>query len=827
MDIQGYIVDYWWSKVSDTSPVLAVYDRENRYHELMPIAAEKGFNIIDTTMQPLRAFQALADAWEALKEDPEVRILIYRGSSRPKTDEDKRFEPFQAIIQTGVVFPEGANDTFLNICHRFLPSKVADLNLLDRQGILLFDNINNLQEGASYPALETLTNGRSLQEIVIGLLRLGESVTSLSWLQEWRRLVNTHFPGIKSDGSLTLAEVQERMWQYLLFSEFALDLPEALPESLLTVARADNAQQTSIYDINRRIRDSIDMRDYYVEAAEKVARNLNLERLFARAEDLGEIVTFAFENRVEYDRFVKMIELRDIEGAAQMAKKNRKGIWYSADREVQSFWDLAMTSVEMFLAIDGGVKPVTHRDELIEWYASDGYKADFAMRRFLTLYKQTSYHQPQVNKLADLVGNAYRNFSERGVKLYQELCVAKNPASVDIQQNDTAFNHYILPRINQDKRVVMIMVDAFRYEMGKDFAQSIRSRFSDVKCTAAMAYIPTVTKYGMAALLPDAIARLELKPVEGKLMPFIDNKLTDTPDKRIERIRESLGNVVVEDVLLDNFNADRIANDTRLLVIRSIKIDSAGENCGSQGLGTMDLEIRNLARVLEDVRRIGFNEAYIFADHGYMLQPNTFSGDKVEKPSGNDIVLSKVRCIAGNLNDSESSITFSPEQLGINADVPRIAFAKGFGVYEAGQIYFHEGLSLQENIVPIISVTLAKEKKKKINATYSLKYKGRKDGTVRIHRPMIEIYVGTDQLLSDDTMRLKMLIRNAAGAEVGQPVESDYFDETSQTLTVPCSETIKQPIELNDGLVGDIVISILDPETNMTLDSIILNTDLN
>lgn len=827
MDIQGYIVDYWWSKVSDTSPVLAVYDRENRYHELMPIAAEKGFNIIDTTMQPLRAFQALAEAWEALKEDPEVRILIYRGSSRPKTDEDKRFEPFQAIIQTGVVFPEGANDTFLNICHRFLPSKVADLNLLDRQGILLFDNINNLQEGASYPALETLTNGRSLQEIVIGLLRLGESVTSLSWLQEWRRLVNTHFPGIKSDGSLTLAEVQERMWQYLLFSEFALDLPEALPESLLTVARADNAQQTSIYDINRRIRDSIDMRDYYVEAAEKVARNLNLERLFARAEDLGEIVTFAFENRVEYDRFVKMIELRDIEGAAQMAKKNRKGIWYSADREVQSFWDLAMTSVEMFLAIDCGVKPATHRDELIEWYASDGYKADFAMRRFLTLYKQTGYHQPQVNKLADLVGNAYCNFSERGVKLYQELCVAENPASVDIQRNDTAFNHYILPRINQDKRVVLIMVDAFRYEMGMDFAQSIRSRFSDVKCAAAMAYIPTVTKYGMAALLPDAIARLELKPVEGKLMPFIDNKLTDTPDKRIERIRESVGNVVVEDVLLDNFNADRIGNDTQLLVIRSIKIDSAGENCGSQGLGTMDLEIRNLARVLEDVRRIGFNEAYIFADHGYMLQPNTFSGDKVEKPSGNDIVLSKVRCIAGNLNDSESSITFSPEQLGINADVPRIAFAKGFGVYEAGQIYFHEGLSLQENIVPIISVTLAKEKKKKINATYSLKYKGRKNGTVRIHRPMIEIYVGTDQLLSDDTMRLKMLIRNAAGAEVGQPVESDYFDETSQTLTVPCSETIKQPIELNDELVGDIVISILDPDTNMTLDSIILNTDLN
>lgn len=827
MDIQGYIADYWWSKVSEMKPILTVYDREKRYHSLLQIAEEKGFIVVDTTEQPLKSFERLATAWESFKENQDVRILVYRIVPRPGLDEEKRNEPFQAIIQTGVIFPEGANDTFLNICHRFLPSKVKNLNLLEKQGTLTFDNINNLQEGASYPALETLTHGRSLQEIVIGLLNLGDSVTSLGWLQEWRRLVNTHFPGIKSDGTLTLKEVQDRMWQYLLFSEFVLDLPEELPDSLASVPCAGNALQTSIYDINRRIRDSIDMRDYYIEAAEKVSRSLDLERLFATSVDLGEIVTFAFENRVEYDRFVKLIELRDIDNAAQMVKKNRKGIWYSADRDVQSFWDLAKASVDMFLAIEGGIKSANTQDELIEWYADTGYKADLALRRFLTLYKMSGFHQGQVVKLADLVSNAYRNFTERGVNLYQELCVAENPASVGIQKNNTSFNTFILPKINQGKRIVMFMVDAFRYEMGKDFSQSINSRFPNTDCSAAMAYIPTVTKFGMAALLPDAIEHLELKPVDDKLMPFIDNKLTDTPDKRIERIREALGNVKIEDVLLDNFNIARVSPDTQLLIVRSVKIDSAGENCGSQGLGTMDFEIRNLARALEDVRQAGFNEAFIFADHGYMLQPNAVNGDKVEKPTGNEIVLSKPRCIAGNLNDSESSITFSPEQLGINSQVPRFAFARGFGVYEAGLVYFHEGLSLQENIVPIITVTLAKEKKKKPNATYELKYKGKKDGTVHIHRPMIEIYVATDQLLSDDSMHLKMMICNAAGAEAGNPVDSCYFDETSQLLTVPCSETVKQPIELKEDLIGDIVISILDPDTNMTLDSILLHTDLN
>lgn len=826
MDIQGYIADYWLSKVSADAPVLTIYDSEGRYHELMPVAAEMGFRVVDTTCQPLKAFEYLSEAWDALRDEPNTRILIYRNRRIPTEIEEKLDEPFQAVAQSGVIFPQGANDTFLHICHRFLPTKTNDINTLERQGTLTFDNINNLQEGASYPGLETLTKGHSLQEIVIGLLKL-ETVTSLSWLQEWRRLVNTHFPGIESTGTLTLQEVQDRMWQYLLFSEFVLDLPEELPQSLETVARAGNSQQTSIYDINKRIRNSIDMRDYYVEAAEKVARQLDLERLFDHSQDLGDIVTFSFENRVEFDRFVKMIEVRDIAGAEAMAIKNRKGIWYSADRDTQAFWDLAMTAVDLFHAIEGGIEAVKNRDELIQWYAADGYKADKAMRRFLTYFKQSGYHQPQATRLADLVGAAYRNYTERGVLLYQDLCVAENFTSVGIQRNIAAFDSFIKPLLNQGKRVVMFMVDAFRYEMGSDFVESIRNRFSSADCKPAMAFIPTVTKYGMAALLPEAEEKLELKVDDGKLMPYLNGNLTATPDQRIDRIREAVGNIVVQDIALDNFNSQRINNDTQLLVVRSVKIDSAGENCGSQGLGTMDLEIRNLARALEDVRRLEFNEAFLFADHGYMLQPNTLGGDKVVKPTGNDIVLSKVRCIAGNLNDSEASLTFSPEQLGVNTKVPRFAFAKGYGVYESGQIYFHEGLSLQENIVPIVSVTLAKEKKKTVNATYTLSYKGKDTGVVRIHRPMIEVEANVGALFSDDSVRVKMQIRNAAGAETGQPVESDYYDETSQILTVPCAEKIKQPVEINEGHIGDIVITLLDVDTNRTLASLLLQTDLN
>ena len=275
MDIQGFIVDSWLTRLSDDHPILAVYDREGIYHELLERAEEIGMKVVDTTLQPMTAYEKMSEAWDNIKESPETRILIYRQIQRPADDMTRREDPYYSFAQTGLFFPEGAQDQFEHICHRFLPTKSKEIDTLQQNGTLTFENVNNLQEDSKYPALTALTNGNSLIEIVVGLLGL-ETVTSLNWLPEWRRLVNQHFPGMNTSGTPNLKEVQERMWAYLLFSEFVLDLPGTLPDSLTTVPRASYSQKTAIYDITKRIRNSVDMRDNYVEAANKVALDLNL-----------------------------------------------------------------------------------------------------------------------------------------------------------------------------------------------------------------------------------------------------------------------------------------------------------------------------------------------------------------------------------------------------------------------------------------------------------------------------------------------------------------------------------------------------------------------
>lgn len=419
MDIQGYIVDSWKSRLSDMHPILTIFDREGFYQELLERAKELGMIVVDTTLQPMVAYEKMSEAWDAVKDNSENRVIIYRNIPRPANDETKREDPYYSYSQTGIIFPEGAKDTLLNICHRFLPSKTKEIDTLNQNRTLTFENVNNLQEDSKYPVLSAITNGNSLVEIVVGLLGL-ESVTTLNWLPEWRRLINTHFPGINTEGTPNLKEVQDRMWTYLLFSEFVFDLPETLPNSLATVPRADDTQKAAIYDITKRIRNSVDMRDNYVEAANKVALDLNLESLFQSSDNLGEIVTFSFENRVEYDRFTKFIELRQLKDAEELWETNKRFIWYTADGETKYFWDVAKAAVDLFKAVSKGVPSTENLKGLLDWYVNNGYKVDTAFRRFLTLTKQGQFSLSQVEKISDLIDNTYRSFCDRTVRIYQD-----------------------------------------------------------------------------------------------------------------------------------------------------------------------------------------------------------------------------------------------------------------------------------------------------------------------------------------------------------------------------------------------------------------------
>ena len=63
MDIQGFIIDSWISRMSDKHPVLTVYDPEGKYTSLLPLAEHKGITVINTTKTPFAAYEQAFDCY--------------------------------------------------------------------------------------------------------------------------------------------------------------------------------------------------------------------------------------------------------------------------------------------------------------------------------------------------------------------------------------------------------------------------------------------------------------------------------------------------------------------------------------------------------------------------------------------------------------------------------------------------------------------------------------------------------------------------------------------------------------------------------------------
>lgn len=798
--------------MSEEKPALAIYDSNGLYHDLLPLAEQQGIKVIDTTKAFLHARLDASRYWcDKLGKDPNARMIIYRKAKMPSSSREWVAEPFVAFIKSAALFPFGPADEYKNICRQFLPTKENELNNLFTSGTTSFNMVNALLEGQAFPALEALTGGRSVMEITKGLLKV-DACSDMNWLSEWKTFANAHYPGLDPDGS-TLKEVKSKLWSYLLFSEFVLDLPEELPDSLSSVPHATEAMKENIYSICDNIRNEHNMRDAYVTAANRISTQLNLPDLFRSANHLGLRVTFNFENFVEYTRFIQFIKDNNIDEATSMLDKNVRDVWYQEDEHVESFWKLATQLVNLCKCINSGVQADGSLNDLVQWYATSGYKADLAFRKFHT--EKLNGTAPLEDDLTKLLNDRYRDFTERSVKVYQSK--AKDISSFPALANQVC-PQLVYDALHNNRRVALVFVDAFRYEMGISFFESMRRSYQDrATCSPRISVLPSVTRFGMAHHL-DTIS---MKSVDGKLQPFIGDNIVSSVDDRINYLKEKT-TVEVQDMSIDTFDDTAVNSSTRLLVIRSQAIDKSGEDGKLAGVVAMEAEVKNLVRRTEQCRRLGFDEIYFVADHGFMLQPAFRVSDKIDKPAGSNIVLEESRCLVGNLNESADTVSFTPQDLGIDGDFMKIAYAKNFTVFRRGDIYYHEGLSLQENIVPVICIKL-KEERPRDTFSVSLKYKGESSGTVRTLAPLIDISIISTNLFAD--VNMKLTITDALSRVIGEPASSAFYDDCTELLTVPAGTTsFRQKVIIEDDYEGsEIVVTAMDADTNATLAKLRLN----
>ena len=392
-------------------------------------------------------------------------------------------------------------------------------------------------------------------------------------------------------------------------------------------------------------------------------------------------------------------------------------------------------------------------------------------------------------------------------------------SSIGIQRNLNLFTDKVNPLIAAGKKTVYILADALRYELAVFLKQGLERSDFDCRLEPSLAFVPTVTKYGMAALMPEAEKNLELKIVNKKLEPFLKNTKSSNRKDRITYTDSYFGDKHAwyweNDILSQQYEKKDI------LFVTTTEIDKAGENSPESAQMVIENAIRKILKLSNILKEEGYEEFVLVADHGFVLIDSFKAGNSSTKPTG-EWSLEKSRCLAGIGDSNSEHLKLSNEDLAITSETKQFLFLKNYATYERGKKFFHEGLSLQECITPFLSFTPKRATSKQeyqINVTY----KGKASGYVTTRRPSIEIACFGDSFFDEP---IDVLVEAKSNdIQIGVPASSEYVNPTSGFIEITPGQSVKVTLALNDEFEGKFTVYAKSPASGIILSEINLETD--
>lgn len=394
--------------------------------------------------------------------------------------------------------------------------------------------------------------------------------------------------------------------------------------------------------------------------------------------------------------------------------KRRTMVWYD---DVSSYYEgiLQIANMQMFFLEHGDGFHTVEPARLWKQYTTEYYKMDTYYRQFhLCFQRCLKVSNPLLDDLLKhvtekveglytrwFIGQLGQNWSDAsGENLAQFGRILEVPWQADFYENKVR---------RADTRIFVIISDGFRYEAAASLAEQLRRETqSKVELNSCQAIFPTITKFGMAALLPHK-ALTVVEKTNGGLDILADGQPTDAGNR--DRVLKSANPASVAlkyDDIINMKRAERSAlvKGMEVVYIYHDKVDKASHISDSAVFPACHEaidEIKNLVRII--VNEFGGVNVVITADHGFLYTYSPLAElDKVdkagfasrmveygrrfaimEKGSGPDYLMPVKFMDGGTEYDS-----FSPRE---NV---RIKMSGG------GLNFVHGGTSLQEMVVPVI-----------------------------------------------------------------------------------------------------------------------------
>lgn len=827
MTILEYIRNEVFAARAAEHGCLVIYDPARRYRDIALSLESPQCRVLDASVSVIeqreRASQSLAD----LTDGAIHRLILWVPALRPGSDEDRQQDPFGVFGLVGKEFPAGDADSFCSLCRKAKPDHVPEINRLFQDGHEpSFDTLDALDQGGSWPTLKSLLNAGSAREILLALLSPTEGQEAAlkansSWVGECREFIlRTLGHKLRTRGQ-TRQAIAEELWRLVLFSEFVFNVDEALPSALETVPRASSEAREIVFEVCDQLRKHEDHQVRYVEQALQIesAADLNLEEATRGLSRLGERDTFAFEERRYLDQFVAAALGNRAEEARTIHRERRRSVWLrQGDR--QSEWEVAERALDLLETAGQLDAPkFLSLEAIIRAYAAKWRDLD---RHHRELEQAINEWSQEDDGLGKLVTRAREVYFQRIEALQAEFIRLVGQegwpcAATGILSNGKVFAREIAPALDAGQRVAYFLVDSLRYELAVELEKQLSDKHA-AKLQTVCAQLPTYTEVGMASLMPDADVNLQLVRKGDKLTTMLGDTAATNPAGRFAYLQSRKGDQC-QDIELEELIRQKtlkVPDKVRLLVVRTRDIDTIAHATPHQVLRVIPELIRQILRGAAKVEEAGFQKLVIATDHGFILVSEQGAGNVDTRPPG-EWLVEKSRCVLGRGEGDASNAIFKKEQVGIRGDFTDYAVPRTLVPYVRGQVYYHEGLSLQEAVLPCISVELKGKRKTPREPRLYLTYKLGKADRISSRRPVLDLAWPEADLFAGDAGIEVAVEAVSKGRVVGWVGSGATVNAATQGIRIAPGQITSFSLRMDDDFSGSFAVRVLDPATNKGL----------
>ena len=452
-----------------------------------------------------------------------------------------------------------------------------------------------------------------------------------------------------------------------------------------------------------------------IEILRSVEEELNLRKRFQQIpmEDLVRTEVFPCVNECILMQLMTEISnhIINVDVITSTVEKRRTLAWYD---EVKCYYEGILQVAKMqafFLEHSAGFHTVEARKVWKE-YTEDYYHMD-------TYYRQ--YHLAFGKSLTvgnDHLDDLFKQVTEKVEGLYthwflgelgnnwSDACadeLAQYGRVLEVPQQVDFYGQIK----DEDNRIFVIISDAFRYEVAASLAEQLRRETqSKVALRACAGIFPTITKFGMAALLPHKELTVEERS-SGGLQILADGMSTEAGnrDKVLKTAnRNSVALKYTDIAPMKRAERSALVKGMDVVYIYHDKVDEASHTSDSMVFPACDdaiEEIKNIVRIIRN--EFSGTRVYITADHGFLYTYSPLSEDaKVDKttPSEQDVEIDRRYLITrkGATPDYLLPVKFMDDRYDAFAPRASVRIKKKGG----GLNFVHGGISLQEMVVPII-----------------------------------------------------------------------------------------------------------------------------